>query len=322
MPGGVDRSSCRVTPPLVSIVIPTLNGMQTLPAVLDAVAAQRADFAWEVMVIDSASDDGTAEWLRSRSVRVVPIPRDAFNHGLTRNRAIADARGELIVLLSQDAIPANGDWLAELVAPLRARAVVAGTFARQVPHDNAGPIARFYLERWLANSVEPRSVRLAGADAFERLDPVSRFDACIFDNVCSCIRRSAWTEHPFRETPIAEDVEWARDVLLAGYELAFAPRAVVRHSHERSPAYEFRRTFLLHQRLQVLFGLRTVPSVPALLRAVAASSLLHLRLVRGRRDGRDGISRALSLALVWPLGQFLGGLTGARGRRSRASRHV
>jgi hypothetical protein len=71
---------------------------------------------------------------------------------------------------------------------------------------------------------------------------MTRLVRCAFDNVCSCIRRTAWTEHPFRAAPIAEDLQWAHDVLLAGYSLAFVPDAVVLHSHDRSPIYEFKRT--------------------------------------------------------------------------------
>src|SRR5256885_445805 len=83
--------------------------------------------------------------------------------------------------------------------------------------------------------------------------------------------RSIWERPPFGSTPIAEDLEWAREVLLAGHRLAYVPRAVVVHSHDRSARYELARTYLLHRRLFELFQLRTIPDVPSLARAVAAS---------------------------------------------------
>ncbi len=62
---------------------------------------------------------------------------------------------------------------------------------------------------------------VACAEDFARLSPLERLALCTFDNVCSCIRRSVWRVHPFPEAPIAEDVEWAREVLVAGYRLAY-----------------------------------------------------------------------------------------------------
>ena len=44
------------------------------------------------------------------------IAPEAFNHGTTRNLAIAETRGDLVVLLVQDAVPADSQWLATLTA--------------------------------------------------------------------------------------------------------------------------------------------------------------------------------------------------------------
>src|SRR5262249_44175789 len=107
-----------VTPPHVSVVLPTRNGADTLPAVLAAIRRQRADLAVEIVAVDSSSTDGTAELLRRSADRVVSIAADAFDHGLTRNLGIEHARGELVVLMVQDAEPASDRWLAALTAPL------------------------------------------------------------------------------------------------------------------------------------------------------------------------------------------------------------
>jgi rhamnosyltransferase len=298
----------------ISIVIPTLNGADTLPAVLDAIARQRVDVPVETIAVDSGSTDGTVALLRQHCVDVVSIPAASFDHGLTRNLALDRTSGDLVVLLVQDAVPSNDEWLAALVAPLRDDSQLAGTFARQEPRPDAGAITRYYHASYLAASKCGRVASLAGADDFERLSPQQRLDRCTFDNVCSCVRRSVWQRHPFRATPIGEDVAWAKDVLLAGHRLAYVPDALVVHSHRRSARYEFWRTVTLHRELYSLFRLRTVPSVTALVRAVTSSVALHYRL---EPDGR-----AFALAVAWPLGQFLGGLSAARGWRMRRRRGV
>ena len=303
-----------MTAPLVSIVVPTFNGAATLPELLAAVRAQRADFAFEVIAIDSGSTDGTVPLLEAAADQVLRIAPGTFDHGATRNRAIAAGRGAFAVLLVQDAVPASPEWLARLVAPLRADPGLAGTFARQVARADASPLTRHYLEAWVAGSLTPREAALAGPAALEALPPLDRYLRCVFDNVSSAVRRSVWERHPFPVTPIAEDVEWARDVLLAGHRLAYVPDAVVVHSHERSARYELWRTYLVHQRLRALFGLRLVPTPVHLVAGAARNVRIHLRCVA--REGpvlSSTGARAVALALAFPLGQYLGALSADTG---------
>src|SRR4051812_37924046 len=94
-PDAADRSA-GVSTPLVSIVLPTRNGADTLPALFEALSRQQVDFPYEVVAVDSGSTDGSAELLRRRADQVVTIAADAFDHGVTRNLGIERARGELV----------------------------------------------------------------------------------------------------------------------------------------------------------------------------------------------------------------------------------
>ena len=298
----------------------TRNGGDLLAAALDAIARQRVDFAFEVIAVDSGSTDGTLQRLHASAQQVVSIPPESFNHGLTRNLASERARGELIVFVVQDALPTSDDWLATLTAPLRTDPCVAGAFCRQQARPDASVLTKHYLHNWVATAVTPRTVSIKSGDELDHLDPPARLQLCAFDNVCSCIRRSVWNQIRFAETPIAEDLEWGRTVLLAGYRLAYVADATVLHSHERSARYEFARTYVLHRRLLELFGLRTIPTATLLLRAIASTARLHLQCEREATEngGRKiGAGRALALALAWPLGQYLGGLSAARGWKAR-----
>jgi len=297
----------------VSIVVPTLDGAASLPALLHAIDAQEGVDRPEVVAVDSGSDDGTLELLESRVDRLLQVAPDDFDHGLTRNLGVEASTGELVVLLVQDAVPADSDWLASLTAPFAGSPRLAGAFARQLPRPDASRITRRALDRWVASRPEGRTAEVADERAFEALEPAERHLLCAFDNVCSCLRRSVWLEHPFRAAPIAEDLEWAREVLLAGHSLRYVPEARVVHSHERSLSHELRRTRLVHQRLAELFALRTIPSLPALTRAWAVTVLDHWRCLR--RPGPRELARALGLAVVWPLGQYLGGRSALGGPR-------
>jgi rhamnosyltransferase len=303
-----------VEDPVVSIVMVTRNGAATLPEVLDAVEAQDVAFPFEIIAVDSGSTDGSRELLEGRAGTLITIGASDFNHGTTRNLGIERARGALVVLLVQDATPEGRDWLATLTAPFESDPQLAGTFCRQIPRPAASPLTRHYLTRWFANGVQPRRVSFAGSRDMSSLAPLEQLDRCTFDNVCSCIRRSVWQRHRFASTPIAEDLEWAKTVLQQGFALAYIPQAIVVHSHDRGPGYEFGRTYLLHRRLFELFGVRTVPSPGRLLRAIASSMGVHLRCIRqaSPTGSVSSLWRGIALAVVWPLGQYLGAMSAAR----------
>ena len=103
--------------PEVSIVIPTRSAGERLRDLLAAIRAQETRRSIEVVAFDSGSTDDTVKVLREGGCRVTEIPPSDFNHGLTRNQAIASSRGGLVILLTQDAVPADRSWLEALLAP-------------------------------------------------------------------------------------------------------------------------------------------------------------------------------------------------------------
>jgi rhamnosyltransferase len=303
--------------PDVSILLLTRNGGATLGELLERVRAQVVDCRVEIVAMDSSSSDDTLDTLKRHGVRAFSIPQSEFNHGSTRNRGIEHTRGQFVVLLVQDALPADEHWLSRLVAPLVEDQTLAGTYARQIPRPDASPLTRFYLERWVAASETPRTSRIPDRHAFDALPAVEKFITCVFDDVCSCVRRDVWTRFPFSPARIAEDVQWARDVLLAGYGIAFVPSSAVVHSHDRSARYELMRTYMIHQRLRELFGMAMIPTVGALVRSIATTIPTHARYALPAGSATSWhrtVPRAMALAVAFPLGQYLGARSADRGR--------
>jgi rhamnosyltransferase len=312
-----------VTPPRVAIVIPTLNAGAALDDVLAAITREDEEFRSEIIAIDSGSTDDTLIRLRERGATVLSVPHGTFNHGETRNQALAHADGEFAVLLVQDAVPVSRGWLSALIEPLVRDTAVAGTFARQVPSAGASRVTAHYLAQWVAAQPRPRTVGPLSPDAFARMSPAERHATCAFDNVCSCVRLSVWRAHRFPPTPIAEDLEWARDVLLAGQKLTYVPEAIVQHSHERPVSYELQRTYLVHQRLEALFGLATIPTMMSLIRSVATTIPANARVASGEPHGRTrAVMRGAALGIALPLGQYLGARAAREGREFLRTRGI
>jgi len=231
--------------PLASVVIPTLNGGPRFKECIEAVAGQNVPGGHEILVIDSGSTDGTAEAAEGYG-RVIRIEPDDFNHGLTRNLGVSEARGRAVALLVQDAVPQGKDWLRPLAEAALSDGV-AGAYSRQVPRPGCPPFIKARLERWSASRTERREKRLSGEDEFTSLSFVERIERLSFDNVSSCVDRSIWERMPFRERRFGEDAVWAREALFAGYAIVYEPASVVEHSHANSMWYEFKRVYLDHR---------------------------------------------------------------------------
>ncbi len=134
--------------------------------------------------------------LRARGVRISSVRPADFNHGATRNEALQSVDTEFAVLIVQDALPDSSRWFEALVGPLVVDPSLAGTWARQMPRQDASRIIEYSLSNWLGSASAPRTVGPISAAELAALTPGERYEACAFDNVCSCIRMSVWRGHP------------------------------------------------------------------------------------------------------------------------------
>jgi glycosyltransferase involved in cell wall biosynthesis len=287
---------------MISLIIPVKDGGEDLRRCLDGIARQQQDEPVELLIVDNASSDGSVELARSRGARVFEIGRTDFRHGATRNLAAQEAQGDLLVFTTQDAYAPADDWLARLTSPLRSDDELAGVYGRQVPHDGASPPERFFLD--FLYGPEPRIQRAAGADDLS-------LKTTLFSNVNSAIRRHVWERFPFADDLFfAEDQDWARRVLLAGYGIAYEPHAVVRHSH----AYTVRTA------LKRFFDTGASAERGFLAGGSASSSALRREALRYAREelawlSRTGRRRWIPYATAYELAKFLGLQLGARHRR-------
>lgn len=307
-------------PPLISVVIPTLNGGPLFERALDRILAQQTDFEFDVTVIDSGSTDGTVAAVRARGLALLEIDRREFNHGATRDRAIAATRGELIALTVQDAEPLDERWLAGFARAFAEVPEAAGVYSRQMPRPGLNPILRERLLSWSATRTERGVQRLPDGKRLEDLPPLERLRLIAFDNVSSCLRRSCWLERPFGRRAFGEDLRWAKHWIENRKAIVFEPGSTVIHSHDSAVAYEFRRIYADHQNLSELIGLVTVPDLRALFRN-AAGAFAHYRalLMREPLEGPE-LARLLGWARSYAFAENLAQYLGAKSSRLNLER--
>lgn len=209
----------------ISVIIPTFNAGAQIEDLLSRLSTQDVK-PFETIVIDSSSDDDTLKVAELLGARTISIPRKSFNHGGTRNAAAAKSRGDVLVFMTQDALPRDNTLLANLTAPL-AEPDIAASYGRHVPRQDASPPEIFarlfnYPECPVTKSVE--DLRTCGIKTF------------FFSNVCSAVRREIFDKVGMFPEGVRtnEDMLLAAKIILNGYRVAYAPGAAVIHSHSYS----------------------------------------------------------------------------------------
>lgn len=304
----------------LSVVIPTLNGGPRFEELLERLAEQDVEGGFELVVVDSESDDGTREAAVRAGAYVHRIRRADFNHGATRNLGISRSSGSVICLLTQDAVPMDASYLAHMAATFEDE-TIDGAYARQFPRPDCDPLLKERLRRWSASRTEFLVQELAAGDpeaaraAFDALEPMERYLRCAFDDVASALRRSTWETHPLPARSFGEDVAWAREVLLDGGRIAFQPEARVEHSHSIEMGREFRRLYADHSNLCSLFGLVNVPTGRDVLKGWAWQRGFYRDLLRDLELPLASRLFWRAYSIPYALGETASQYLGARSRR-------
>lgn len=249
----------------ISVVIPVKDGQRYLDAVLKGVFNQEIDAKFEVIIIDSGSTDRTLEIVRRYPVKLYQIKAAEFNHGLTRNFGISKSQGKFIILMTADAIPGNKYWMGKLVNSLEVDGSVAGAYSRQLPHPGAHPLTKARVSRFFTADKLRRESKIERIEEYNKLSPKEKHRFCSFDNVSSCIRKEVWERIPFSKTDFAEDLQWSKKVLEAGYKIVYQPESVVYHSHDFSISGWYNKNRINYNLLFSLFGLNNISNLYQLL---------------------------------------------------------
>jgi GT2 family glycosyltransferase len=139
------HGSASTSPSLVSVVMPTFNRCESLQRALEALATQRVDRAFELVVVSDGSTDGTDDYLANVQLGVPLVairqqnggPASARNHGVNR------ASGDLIVFVDDDVVAAPGLIQAHVDAHQRHgdQAVVIGPMLNPPDHKKSSWVA-------------------------------------------------------------------------------------------------------------------------------------------------------------------------------------
>jgi glycosyltransferase involved in cell wall biosynthesis len=230
-----------------TVAIPTYNGEHRLPELLDRLKTQinTENFSWEIIIVDNNSNDNTASviqaycanWLQNFPLKYCLETQQGA--AFARQRAIQEARSELIGFLDDDVLPAP-DWVAKAYH-FGKEHPQAGAYGGQIqaefevtPPENFARILPYFAVR---GGEEPRLYRV------DRLDfPPS---AAII------VRKTAWCksvpQRPYlpgrlgKSMVTGDDYYFQRHIYDAGWEVWYTPSLLTYH---QIPHWRMERDYL------------------------------------------------------------------------------
>jgi glycosyltransferase involved in cell wall biosynthesis len=217
-----------LAPPLISVIVPVLDGEEHIAEQLAALAGQTYRGEWELVIVDNGCTDGTLEVVRAWSTALPSVTvadaraRRGLNHA--RNVGTRAARGDFLAFCDADDVVTPG-WLEALAASAPHADIVGGRLEWDALND---PMVRAWRPQAPMTDlvVDHGFLRYAPGGNLGVWAPVAR--------------AVGWDE---RFTFGSSDHDFAWRAQLAGHRLAFAPAAVVQQRFRRTIGATARQSF-------------------------------------------------------------------------------
>ncbi|MFM7317326.1 MAG: glycosyltransferase [bacterium] len=263
--------TCSQSVPLLSIVIPAYNAAADLNACLDSLIGQ-IPVSHEIIVIDDASTDDTAEVARQYGVRLFQKSTKS-GPASCRNWGVHEARGHWVFFIDAD-VTVHRETIARALSHLKAKPALVALFGSydDRPHD-PGLVSQF---RNLLHHHVHQSGQFAA-----NLKP-----AHTFWTGCGFIRRDIFLQfggfdYWRYKKPAIEDIEFGYRLSSAGHAIGLARDVLCKH----------RKRWTLRSMVRTDFMQRGLPWSLLLLRSGQKSNDLNV-------DRRQKIA-ALGAAIFW-----------------------
>ncbi len=218
----------------VSVVIPTYNAEAYISPLLTQLEKQTVQ-PCEILIIDSSSEDGTLAAMKEHhNIRTITIQRSAYNHGGTRDLGVKQTNGDLILFMTQDAVPADNDLIKKLISLFPNHSEIAVAYARQIPRKDSSP-----REKLIRAYNYPEHSAVHSENDIPRLGIKTFFCS----NVCAVYRRDLYERLGGFEKDLLsnEDMMYAAKAIRNGYQVAYAAEACVIHSHDLTCLEQYER---------------------------------------------------------------------------------
>lgn len=171
----------------------------------------------------------------SPDIVVTHISKQEFDHGASRNLGAVDSTADVLLFMTQDAVPAD-IYLIEHLLKYLEKEKTAAVYARQLPNENCSD-----LEVFTRQFNYGEKSRVKSQKDISELGIKTYFCS----NVCAAYKRDIFVKRNgfISRTIFNEDMIYCGGLIKAGFYVAYAADAKVYHSHNYTPLEQLKRNF-------------------------------------------------------------------------------
>ncbi|MGB8450971.1 MAG: glycosyltransferase family 2 protein [Anaerocolumna sp.] len=168
-------------------------------------------------------------------IECVEIKKSEFDHGGTRNYGASLSQSEILIFMTQDAIPADVNLIKFLIQPFKDQGVAA-TYGRQLAMPGSGMIEKYTRQFNYPDKSDTKTLNDL---------PILGIKTYFCSNVCAAYRKSVYDKLGgfVTKTIFNEDMIIAAGIINKGYTIAYTAKARVYHSHVYTYTQQFKRNF-------------------------------------------------------------------------------
>ena len=220
----------------VDVIIPAYHPGKEFATLIKRLEKQSVPIH-RIIVMNTEESMWNKEWEKlSDAMEVHHLTKEEFDHGGTRARAAELSDADVMVFMTQDAMPADRELLAELLKALDQEENIAAAYARQLPNAECS-----FVERYT------RAFNYPDTSLVKTKADLDKYGIKTFfcSNVCAAYKKDIYEKQGgfVRRTIFNEDMIYAGGLIQAGYGIAYAAEAKVIHSHNYNCMQQFHRNF-------------------------------------------------------------------------------
>lgn len=220
----------------VDVIIPAYRPGKEFEKLLDSLSTQNYPVE-KILVMNTEEKFWNTAWEKKfPKVNVVHLKKADFDHGGTRCRGARLSDSDIMVFMTQDAVPADRNLIGNLIRPLQENSKVGAAYARQLAREDCA-----YLEKYTRRFNYPETSSIK----WEKDTGIYGIKTYFCSNVCAAYRRGVYLElggfpHP---AIFNEDLIFAAGAIQNGWKIIYKADARVIHSHEYTYRELIRRNF-------------------------------------------------------------------------------
>ena len=219
----------------VDVVIPSYRPDEKFSRLVKKLQEQEYPIG-TIFVINTKAGRFPKEVEQMEKVKVYHIERREFDHGATRDMGMQMSKAEIVVFMTQDAVPADEYVIGNLVKVLEEDEMTVAAYARQLAASDCN-----YIEKYTRKFNYPENSRIKSKEDLQEMGIKTFFCS----NVCAAYKRNIYEKAGgfCKKTIFNEDMILAGHMINAGYKVAYVAEARVIHSHNYTGMQQFHRNF-------------------------------------------------------------------------------